>query len=67
MKLFGSNIYGVMAANNVSFGSSLMLAVYFFYSYPSSKCAMAWHLALMGHQNLLIDTMTPNIGPIGVT
>jgi hypothetical protein len=50
MKLFGSNRYGVMAANSVSFGSGLMSWTELFDTYQLKMCH---GLALMGHQNLL--------------
>jgi hypothetical protein len=49
MKLFGGNRYGVMAASNVSFGSSLGSEIQ---PFDTSQLKMYHCLALMGHQNI---------------
>jgi hypothetical protein len=44
MKLLGSNRYGVMAVNNVSFDSGLRLGALLFVMMPELKmCHAAWH------------------------
>jgi hypothetical protein len=64
MKLFDSNSYGVMAANNVSFGSGLGLLCIsinpqtFFAHLTPSQLKMCHGLALMGHQNLFGNNNT---------
>jgi hypothetical protein len=62
MKLFGSNRYGVIAANNVSFGSVLSSELNFL-THLSSKSTMAWHWWAF---NVSWNSMTPIIVTIGL-